>query len=136
MNLVKALVLASTMAVVALAPATAAPAARTETVPYERGSGVRMVDTLTINLSLGPLPEARPVAGERKVSIEITDDSGRPVAAEVHQGDAELGIVCGQTEAPLTLVSRKPVHLHIYVGPGCADVSTPTQGTAEFTFTR
>ena len=125
----------SSFAVMALvaAPGLAASSERTETVAYEAPSGAH-VDTAWVEFS--PTPEARPSAGERYVSIELEDESGRPVAAAVHQGNSDLGDVCGGTSAPIALVSRKPVHVHIYSGPGCTDVSVPTQGTVTFTFTR
>lgn len=135
-RMTKGLLLASVIAAGALAPAAAAPRERTEMIPYERGSGIYFADVVTANFTLGDLPQAQPMRGEKAVSVAITDDSGRPVAALVHQGDAELGMICGQTDSPLQLVSRKPVHVHIYAGPGCSDVSTPTQGAVEFTFTR
>lgn len=105
-------------------------------VPYDRASGVHVMDLVWFEILTGELPQARPLAREKTVSITLTDDSGRPVAGVVHQGDAELGSICGQTEAPLHLVSRKPVHVHIYSGPGCADVSAPTTGNVRFTFER
>lgn len=117
-------------------PASGAPRQRVESVAYERSAGIRASEVVSINVAFGDTPQAAPLAREKKVSITIVDDSGRPVAAAVHQGEAELAMICGETEAPLTLVSRRPVHLHIYSGPGCDDVSTPTAGTVEFAFTR
>lgn len=124
------------LALVALSalPAAGARSARTEMVTYDSGSGIHVMDYVWFEFS--GAPEAQPLAGERTVSIEITDESGRPVAGVVHQGDAELGEVCGRTETPLRLVSRKWVHVHIYGGPGCDGVSVPTTGTVTFTFAR
>lgn len=132
----KTLVLSFALVVAVAAPAGGAARQRTETVAYERASGVHLLDVAWIEVAAGDLPQARPLAREKTVSVTITDDSGRPVAGVVHQGDAELGSVCGQTERPLPLVSREPVHVHVYSGPGCADVSTPTTGSVEFTFAR
>lgn len=119
-----------------VAPASGAPRQRVESVAYERASGIHLLDVAWIEVDAGELPQAAPLTKEKLVSVSITDDSGRPVGAAVHQGDAELGTICGQTETPLMLVSRKPVHVHIFSGPGCDDVSAPTTGTVEFTFTR
>lgn len=135
-RLVKALVPAAVLIGSAVAPAAGAPRQRVETAAYERASGVHLMDVVWIEIAAGELPEARPLGREKTVSITIADDSGRPVAADVHQGEEVLGSICGQTESPLTLVSREPVHLHVYSGAGCSDVSTPTQGTIEFTFAR
>ena len=128
----KVAILTSALIVVALAPAWGARSERTEMVSYDRGSGIHLMDVVWIEVS--GVPASRPLAGERKVSIEIADQSGRPVAGVVHQGGADLGEICGQTEAPLRLVSRKSVHVHIYAGPGCDGVSVPTTGTVTFTF--
>ena len=132
----KGLALAAVVTLVAVAPATGAPRSRTETVAYERASGAYLAETVLVNLSLGPMPEAAPQAREKTVAITLEDDSGRPVAGMVHQGEEELGTFCGQTETPLTLVSRKPVHVHVYSGEGCADVTLPTTGSVTFTFSR
>ena len=132
----KGLAVAAVVALVAAAPATGAPRSRTETVAYERASGAYLAETVLVNLQLGPMPEATPQAREKTVSITLEDDSGRPVAGMAHQGDEELGAFCGQTDTPLTLVNRKPVHVHVYSGQGCGDVSLPTTGSVTFTFTR
>jgi hypothetical protein len=94
------------------------------------------MDVAWVEIAAGDLPTAQPLAREKSVSITLEDESGRPIAGVVHQGDRELGELCGQTEAPLTLEGREAVHVHIYSGPGCADVSVPTSGTVTFTFTR
>jgi hypothetical protein len=130
----KVVALALTIGTGVIAPASGAPRERTETVPYERSSGAHLMDTLWIEVT--GVPEARPAAGETAVSIVLEDDSGRPVAATVHQGKHELGEICGATDVPLALVSRRPVHVHVYSGPGCLDVSAPTKGSITFTFTR
>lgn len=135
-RITKGLALATIAATVVVAPASSAPRARTETVPYERASGLHLMDVAWIEIATGDLPEARPLAREKTVSITLEDESGRPIAGVVHQGEHELGEICGATEAPLALVNREAVHVHVYSGPGCADVSMPTTGTVTFTFTR
>lgn len=132
----KGLALATIVTAVAVAPASGAPRSRTETVAYERTSGAHLADVVWVEVAAGDLPEATPLARERSVSITLEDDSGRAVAGVVHQGDHELGEICGATDAPIALVSREPVHVHLYAGPGCADVSVPTAGTITFTFAR
>lgn len=130
------LALATVVTVVAVAPATGAPRTRTETVAYERASGAHLSELVWVNVAFGEMPEATPMAREKTVAITLEDDSGRPIAGVAHQGDEELGAFCGQTEAPATLVSREPVHVHIYSGEGCTDVSVPTAGTVTFEFAR
>jgi hypothetical protein len=76
--------------------------------------------------------------GERLVSAKILDDSGDPVTAEVHQGGAELGVICGDGSEELLLVNKKPVHLHLQFGVAadCGGVSNPSKGTIELTFSK
>jgi hypothetical protein len=119
-------------------PAIAASTTRTVSVGYETPN--------TIVLDLNPTAETRlstvtskdvmTEAGEGVVSVEIVDESGEAVAGRVHQGRADLGIVCGDGSEELKLVNRKPVHVHLTFGPseGCAGVSVPTSGNITFTF--
>ena len=127
---IKAAVVSIAM-ILAAAPATGSPRERTETVPYET-PGTHFMDAVWVEV--GPTSEAVPMPGERTVSVVLQDESGRPVAAALHQGDHDLGVFCGETGKPVRLVNRKPVHVHVYNGPGCSDVSVATQGTATFTF--
>jgi hypothetical protein len=129
----KALAPALALLVLAIAPASGAPGERTVTVPYDNPS-VQVADTVWVEVA--GIEEAMPGRGEKMVSVALQDDSGRPVAAVLHQGNAELARFCGAMEQPVRLVNRKAVHLHVYTGPGCSDVSIATQGTATFTFTR
>ncbi|MFN2587652.1 MAG: hypothetical protein ABR613_06010 [Actinomycetota bacterium] len=114
-------------------PAPGAPRERTETVPYDT-PGAHVLDVAWVEVN--GAPEAMPQRGEKTVSVALQDDSGRPVAAVLHQGDAELAEFCGEMAEPVRLVGRKAVHVHVYSGPGCSDVSIATQGTAAFTFGR
>ena len=129
----KSVALATTLLLLSIAPAAGGPRQRTENVPYDTPAG-NVMDTLWVEVS--GAPEASPLAREKFVSVTLQDDSGRPVAAMLHQGDEELGAFCGSTEEPVRLANREPVHVHIFTGPGCSDVSTATKGTATFTFTR
>lgn len=124
------------MTVAVVAPATGAPRSRVETVAYERPSGANVGDSLWVEVANGNTLEATPMGREKTVSITLEDESGRPVAGVVHQGEEELGKFCGETEAPVTLAGRESVHVHLYSGPGCADVSMPTTGTVTFEFAR
>jgi hypothetical protein len=130
---IKALVPSVALLLTAIAPATGAPAERTVTAPYDT-PGAQLADVATVEIN--GVAEAAPVRGEKTVSVALQDDSGRPVAAVLHQGDEEIADFCGATTEPVRLVSRKPVHVHVYAGPGCSDVSVATQGTATFTFAR
>ena len=132
----KGLALSTVVTLVAIGPATGATRTRTETVAYERASGAHLDQKVWVEIAAGDLPEAQPLAREKSVSITLEDESGRPIAGVVHQGDEQLGELCGSTDAPLALVSRKPVHVHVFSGEGCTDVSVPTSGTVTFTFSR
>ncbi|HEV2755429.1 MAG TPA: hypothetical protein VG318_06595 [Actinomycetota bacterium] len=119
--------------VLTIAPAAGGTSERTETVPYENPA-VLIGDAFTVQVNSAP--EAVPARGEKTVSIVLEDESGRPVAGLLHQGDSELANFCGATEQPVRLVSRKPVHVHVYSGPGCSDMSIATRGTVAFTFAK
>jgi hypothetical protein len=119
--------------------ANAAPSPRTSSIGYDGPNGIVIssaTDGLTISTVQSGKIEVLP--GERFVSATITDDSGQPVAAEVHQGGADLGLVCGKGAEELTLVTKKPVHLHLLFGAStdCAGVSVPSTGTIELSFSR
>ena len=135
-RMTKVLALATVVTLVAVAPAAGAPRSRTETAAYESASGVHLMDVAWMEVAAGELPSAQPLSREKFVSVTLEDESGRPVAGIVHQGDQELGDFCGATETPLALSGRKPVHVHVYSGAGCSDVTLPTAGTVTFTFTR
>jgi hypothetical protein len=83
--------------------------------------------------SFGIYTVAKPRAGESSVSVEIVDESGRPVFAGLHQANRELGDFCGQSD-DLLLETKKALHVHLYMGEGCDDISTPTEGTITLTF--
>lgn len=79
--------------------------------------------------------EAMPAPGEDSVSVTIEDDSGQPIAADIHQGRSSLGGVCGGDDH-IALSNRKPLHLHLQFGLAvdCGSTSIPTTGTITFTF--
>lgn len=122
-----------------LQSAVAGQSSRTVSVDYDGPNGLvisavnNYTYIYTIQSDKVPAEE-----GERSVSAEITDESGNPVAAAVHQGGAELGITCGAGAEKFTLVNRKPIHLHLQFGVStdCTGVSTPSSGTIELTFSR
>ena len=119
--------------------ASAAPASRTTSIGYDGPNGLMIsssnADTKIFTVQTGKVDIE---AGEELVSAKITDDSGDPVAAEVHQGGAELGVICGDGSEELMLVNKKPVHLHLQFGVAadCGGASIPSSGTIEFTFNR
>jgi hypothetical protein len=118
-------------------PAAAGPVApRTVTVEYSGPNSFADPEG-SAYASYGIFGEAKPRPGERFIRVEVTDESGRPVLAEVHQANRELGgSFCGATPNRLRLPTRRSVHVHLYLGPGCDDISAPTQGSITFTFER
>jgi hypothetical protein len=88
-----------------------------------------------------------PLPGERKVSIEITDDLGLPVHASVIQdtsgdgnylaADDETVHICGSTEKPLKIKSQT-VTVWVWRGPGalppCPGLASA--GKVKLTFSR
>lgn len=135
----RVMVLTATIALLVtplIAPAGAAPTNRTDTVAYD-GPNVIMisVDSSRTQTFSVESDMVMPEAGENFVSIEIADDSGQPIGAEVHQGRAVVGTFCGSGEH-LALVNNKPIHLHLQFGVSvdCAAPTVPTSGSITFTF--
>ncbi len=128
------LAVACTLALVVVAPATAGPpAGRSLSYDYQGGDGFAL-EGGAFYISDGDMFLARPRTGERFITVEVADQTGRPVLAAAHQGEIELGPrFCGTSER-LELATRKPVHVHLYTGPGCDGVSVPTEGTVTITF--
>ena len=120
-------------------PAGAAPAARTASISYD-GPNMVMVSSSNAATKIFTVQTGKVdiEPGEQLVSATITDDSGDSVAAEVHQGGAELGVICGDGIEELVLVNKKPVHLHLQFGAAtdCGGASIPSTGTIELTFSR
>jgi hypothetical protein len=120
-------------------PVSAAPTSRTTSIGYDGPNGLVVsssnADTKIFTVQTGKVDIE---TGEQFVSAKITDDSGDPVAAEVHQGGAELGVICGDGSEELILVNKKPVHLHLQFGAAtdCGGASLPSSGTIELTFSR
>lgn len=90
-------------------------------------------------LGSATLPTRR---GERTVTLQVTDDSGRPVAAEVVQVLDEqtgafvaLGEVCGPAEQTFRLQrAGAPVAVRPLLGACDAGPSVPTTGTVSAVF--
>ena len=121
----------------AVTPATAAPGSRTVTVPYD-GPNTVMLEAVTDGARLFTVQtdKASPSPGAAYVAVRIEDSSGQPVAAAVHQGQTDLGTVCGNGDEHLQLASAKPIHLHLQFGVSveCGGPTVPTQGTVELEF--
>lgn len=131
-------------------PAGAAPV-RTVTTPYT-GSGVDSVAGVTPALygddsGQGSELEAvtvRPRAGERTITVALSDRLERPVLAAVvqHLGqatfdDVELGRVCAGTPRRFRLAAdAKPITIYLLTGTCPAGPSVPTTGTVTTGFTR
>jgi hypothetical protein len=122
-----------------LNPVMAGPSSRTATAGY----GDEPPSQITIELGddgvnfFLAISDRVPVEeGERFVSVEIADDSGEPVVGAVHQGKAELGVVCGDGAERFPLVNRKAIHVHLQTGMSvaCSTGSTPSEGTVTLTF--
>ena len=122
------------LALGAVVPATARPGSgRSLSYDYQGGDAF-IFDNLSFFVSDGDMFREAPRSGERFITVEVVDDSGRPVMAAAHQANEELGQpFCGKSDR-LRLITRKPVHVHLITGPGCDDISIPTEGTVTLTF--
>lgn len=135
MRTTRASAIAFVLAVSALPAAAAKPdPPRNVTVQYQGPNTVADNDDAFIS-RIGAMAKPRPQ--ERFVDVAIADASGLPVSAELHQGARDLtGAFCGETEKPVKLRGRAPLHVHLYAGPGCSGPSVPTKGTITFSFQR
>jgi hypothetical protein len=117
-------------------PASSLGAApRTVTFEYQGANSMKDPEG-NVYANWGIFTEAAPRKGERFVTVEVVDSSDRPVLFDVHQRNEVVASgICGTSER-LALVTRKPVHVHLHLGPGCADMSVPTQGTVAISFER
>lgn len=124
--------------------AAAAAALRVETQRYDAPGGVAgVIGGSVTGTRIGSVHFAR--GPERFVSIEITDLTGQPVAADVVQflGDSNVSTdeedalrhpVCGATKKPLRIKPFIKVHVFIYAGP-CEDGTPAAATTGEVTAT-
>lgn len=131
----KSAVMVALALILSALPAAAKPEpAREVTVEYQGPNTLADDEDMFIS-NIGPM--ARPKPGERFVDVVVEDVSGQPVMAELHQGDRDLtGRFCGETEEPVKLRGRGPLHVHLYAEAGCDGQSAPTQGTITFSFQR
>ena len=127
------LAVASLLAVVAVVPATAAPEPQRALSYDYQGGDAFVFEGAGIFVS-SDMFLAQPRTDERFVTVEVADQTGRPVMAAAHQANKELGQPFCGTSDPLRLVTRKPVHVHLFTGLGCGDISVPTEGTVTLTF--
>ena len=81
-----------------------------------------------------------PGGDEKFLSVEIVDESGRPILAEVTQdlqGNIQPEVVheiCGGTTAPVPIEPRTEVIVYLYNGQCGQSASVPTSGTVTGTF--
>lgn len=125
--------------------ATAGPAGRAERAMYDAPGGVPGVVAGSVTgTRIGSVEFSG--GRERFVSVEITDATGLPVAADVVQfsgdqnvstdsSDATTYSICGASERPLRIRRFVKVYVFIYAGP-CADgtLAAATTGTVTARF--
>lgn len=108
-----------------LTPATAAPRARSEARDYVAPHGVlinHFTDDYYRDLDTLPPLVFTPRPGERWVSFEVADLSGRQVMVYLHQEPDEPGeepldaTFCDVNEGPLRLVSAEPLEARVFHG--------------------
>lgn len=78
----------------------------------------------------------------KTVSLEITDQTGQPIAGHIHideDGDGKRvksHDICAKTDAPLELPPNSTVEVMIISGTCGTAFSLPTSGTVSFTYGR
>jgi hypothetical protein len=143
-----ALLVTTTLAVPAVAAQPAAHG-RSATGSYT-GAGVDSVAGITPSVygeGSGQGTEFQAVSvdtrrTDRRVTVRVTDRSGRPVQAAVvqHLGsgtsdDVELGRLCGPRNGFRLARPGRPLTVYLLAGRCGASASVPTTGTVRFTFT-
>ena len=139
-RMIKVLTATLILVLTSLVPAAAGPSSRKATASYGGQPSTIMMEIGDSGASIYTMHSDKVLteAGEKFVSVEITDDSGEPVAGRVHQGGADLGVACGDGVEQLALVNRKPIHVHLQMGLSveCDSGSSPSGGTITLTFHR
>lgn len=109
-----------------------AKAKRIVSLDYEVGKGEKGIDTPGIVVGSVSFPGGP----ENHLSLEIADNSGRPVLAEIVQDD-DIAVICGKTTEPIRIEPGFDVQVRFHAGvcPG-GDVSLPTGGTMKATFAK
>src|SRR5687767_11231527 len=88
------------------------------------------------------IPRSTAPSGAKTVSIEITDESGQPVAGHIHvdgHGDGKKVKsydICAQTATPLALEPHSVIEVLVVSGTCDAGVGMATSGTVTFTYGR
>ncbi len=125
--------------------AARSPAPRVERASYLAPGGVSgSYGFYVVGTGIGGVEFAG--GSERAVSIEVKDQTGLPVAAEVQQfsdsdetfdADAVSYRICGTSDGPLRIRPNRTVFVLIYAGP-CDDLTpaAATSGEVTATFTR
>lgn len=78
--------------------------------------------------------ELEPLPGERKVSLELRDESGYRVRGRVSQDREPVGTFCGQTPKPLSIAPKKTVLVQVFSGACGSSWGLATEGTVTATF--
>lgn len=141
-----AAVAAAATALATVPVAHAAPVSREVSASYTAPGGAQLGATVSVGGQGGALGAATlPTrAGERAVTLRVSDDSGRPIAAEVVQvldeqtgAFVQLGELCGPAAHTFRLQrSQAPVTVRPLIGACATEPSLPTTGTVHAVFRR
>lgn len=121
--------------------ASAAPA-KTVTVEYEEGHGVRVEHNLTMVLLADDIsvPKTTVPANARTVSVRIVDESGLATDGHLHvdkngDGKEERSVdFCSETADPIPVKPGAVLEVWLFSGSCNGAPSMATSGTIEFTF--
>lgn len=131
---------------VVLAAGSSASAKRTlvEEKEYSGAQGFSVQDQVNVfwtNL-VAEVPRSTAPAGAKTVSVQITDQTGQPVAGHVHvdgHGDGKkvkAYDICAETPAPLALEPHSVVEVLVVSGSCAGGFGLATSGTITFTYDR
>ena len=78
--------------------------------------------------------ELEPKAGERTVSVELSDESGYVVRGSIAQGRKTIATFCGKTYYPIVIDPKQPVRVHVFTGTCGSSVGIASEGGVTATF--
>lgn len=126
-----------------IGPASGAPSDRKVTKQYTMANGMVVFDSAEAQWSVGTAWKIfRPEAGERFVSVSVSDEADQPVYGHIHlkpEADGKTKDVdfCNETTKPIRLGAAKKIDVAIFLGT-CSDgtPSVVTEGTITATFSK
>jgi hypothetical protein len=79
--------------------------------------------------------EFEPEPGHERIEVKLVDDNGGLVRGSIRQGNT-FEEFCGETDGAVAVSAEAPFQVNVYSGPCGDEMSLPTEGMVEVTFSR